>query len=414
MGAVSAPALVIPASLSDFPDSGDLTKFGPRAWNEPRLFEGGDDGEILTRDASSPTGASWAADVTVTKADVGLGSVENTALSTWAGSTALTVLGGSPAVDGVANHYRVSLAGLILDVNTDPLNANFSFNELVGLYTPTLGLGGVGHDNFFLGLHTGTHCTSGCGNLAIGHSALASIVDGIRNVSIGWDTHLHQVSGSWNVTIGVDAMRAGLGSNNVAIGDQAGLENSGSDNVIIGKAALDAIAASQYNVAVGEFALTSATSNRNTGIGYSTLSSAVAGADNTALGFQAGRLALGSGNVFLGFNAGNRETGGNKLYIDNNGGNSEANGRVQALIYGVFDVSVANQSVTINGALTVTGPTLSALNIIAAGAMVNRTKAGTPVDGDVTGAADGMVVVDTTASKIWVRIGGTWKGVAVA
>lgn len=44
-----------------------------------------------------------------------------------------------------------------------------------------------------------------------------------------------------------------------------------------------------------------------------------------------------------------------------------------------------------------------------------QTKAGTPVDGDITGgAADGDMVVDTTASKIWVRIGGTWKGVVVA
>lgn len=42
-----------------------------------------------------------------------------------------------------------------------------------------------------------------------------------------------------------------------------------------------------------------------------------------------------------------------------------------------------------------------------AGFLVTRTMAGTP-----TGAvADGAVVVDTTASKIWARIGGTWKSV---
>jgi len=44
----------------------------------------------------------------------------------------------------------------------------------------------------------------------------------------------------------------------------------------------------------------------------------------------------------------------------------------------------------------------SALNV--------QTKAGTPTDADiVAGAADGDVIIDVTASKIWVRIGGSWK-----
>ena len=39
-----------------------------------------------------------------------------------------------------------------------------------------------------------------------------------------------------------------------------------------------------------------------------------------------------------------------------------------------------------------------------------QTKAGTPTDADIAGgAADGDVIIDVTASKIWVRIGGTWK-----
>ena len=42
-----------------------------------------------------------------------------------------------------------------------------------------------------------------------------------------------------------------------------------------------------------------------------------------------------------------------------------------------------------------------------------QTKAGTPTDADIVGgAADGDVIIDTTASKIWVRIGGTWKQTA--
>lgn len=52
--------------------------------------------------------------------------------------------------------------------------------------------------------------------------------------------------------------------------------------------------------------------------------------------------------------------------------------------------------------------------IYVGGTLVNKTKAGTPTDADVTTPTDGMVIVDTTANKIWVRIGGAWKGVAVA
>jgi hypothetical protein len=51
------------------------------------------------------------------------------------------------------------------------------------------------------------------------------------------------------------------------------------------------------------------------------------------------------------------------------------------------------------------GTTLSGTNI--------QTKAGTPTDADIVGgAADGDTVIDTATSKIWVRIGGTWKATA--
>jgi hypothetical protein len=45
----------------------------------------------------------------------------------------------------------------------------------------------------------------------------------------------------------------------------------------------------------------------------------------------------------------------------------------------------------------------------------SRVKAGTPVDGDITGgAADGDIVADSTGVKLWIRVGGLWKGVVVA
>jgi hypothetical protein len=53
-------------------------------------------------------------------------------------------------------------------------------------------------------------------------------------------------------------------------------------------------------------------------------------------------------------------------------------------------------------------------NVFVASSLVSKVKAGTPTDADVTNAADGMMVLDSTNSKVWVRLGGAWKGVVVA
>jgi hypothetical protein len=49
------------------------------------------------------------------------------------------------------------------------------------------------------------------------------------------------------------------------------------------------------------------------------------------------------------------------------------------------------------------------------GGVATKVKAGTPVDGDFSATPpDGTLVADTTGNKIWVRVGGVWKGVTVA
>jgi hypothetical protein len=148
----ASDVLLKPAFVSPFLDGPDATKLQPSEWNAPRLFTGGVDGQILSRDAASATGATWIAapagtfaaltgkpttlagygitdgvltsdarlsdarvplahtqafsTITgtpttlagygipaVTKADVGLAAVENTALSTWAGSANVVTVG---------------------------------------------------------------------------------------------------------------------------------------------------------------------------------------------------------------------------------------------------------------------------------------------------------------------------------
>lgn len=48
------------------------------------------------------------------------------------------------------------------------------------------------------------------------------------------------------------------------------------------------------------------------------------------------------------------------------------------------------------------------------GGVAVKVKAGVPADGDFTNPVDGMLAVDSTDNKIYVRIGSAWKGVAVA
>lgn len=52
-------------------------------------------------------------------------------------------------------------------------------------------------------------------------------------------------------------------------------------------------------------------------------------------------------------------------------------------------------------------------NVYAAGGVATKVKAGVPTDADFINPVDGMFAVDSTDSKIYVRIGGVWKGVVV-
>jgi hypothetical protein len=47
--------------------------------------------------------------------------------------------------------------------------------------------------------------------------------------------------------------------------------------------------------------------------------------------------------------------------------------------------------------------------------LATKVKAGTPVDADWTVAPpDGTIVADSTGNKLWVRVGGVWKGATIA
>lgn len=147
----------------------------------------------------------------------------------------------------------------------------------------------------------------------------------------------------------------GLSGNNT-MSPGGGAVYLASGNVYIGANAGVATTTGYGNFLLGTDAGTKITTgNRCVGIGANgVLNANVSGAALTAIGSAAGYSCTGSSSVFIGNAAGYYETAGNKLFIDNDTRASEADGRLKALVYGVFAAATVNQYLTVNGNLTVT------------------------------------------------------------
>jgi len=333
----------IPSLFTSPKVSLDLTKFGPSHWNTVTallrgLFDGADaDGTVLTRSAASALGAAWQVPAAVTKASIGLGSVENTALSTWAGSANLTSLG----------PITVTPGAVLITTDVVTLKTGTGVSSGVEIRSAK-----AGTDNTFMGLATGSSTATGIDNTAFGHGSMAFLTTGLYNTACGQGPLWALTTGQNNVAVGVWALR-GLttGSSNTAVGFQALAVNDASNNTAVGSQAL-CLATAGFNTAVGyESGFNVAGGAQNTYIGSYGGSTNVSGNNNVAVGYLAGGLHLGSGNVFLGSSAGYFETGSNSLYVDNVTRASLADAKVKALVYGVFDAAVANQFLVVNGAL---------------------------------------------------------------
>jgi len=97
------------------------------------------------------------------------------------------------------------------------------------------------------------------------------------------------------------------GTGNVALGDQAGdaLITGGNYNVAIGNSALSGITTGDQNIAIGASALQIVTANANTAIGYNSAPVLTTGSVNTGLGGNTfSSLVTGSNNVAIGRDAG--------------------------------------------------------------------------------------------------------------
>jgi len=153
-----------------------------------------------------------------------------------------------------------------------------------------------------------------------------------------------------------------VGGSNTFVGESSGNGTmTGTGNLAMGNSSLASNTIGQTNIAFGFGSLFSNTiGSFNTVIG-SGLFFNTAGSNNTGLGNGALFNTTGSRNVGIGQDAGRFETGSDKLYIHNGlGVTNLANGATNSLIYGIFDVTAANQRLTINGNVGIGTPASSA------------------------------------------------------
>jgi hypothetical protein len=158
-------------------------------------------------------------------------------------------------------------------------------------------------------------------NVGVGYRTLHGLTTGYNNLAFGTQSSYHVTTGYMNMAFGNQSLYTCT---------------TGNQNVCIGEETLYELTTGQINVAIG----------RATGFLMTS------GVGNVLIGYGAGTsVTSGDYNICIGTNAGYYETGNLKLFIDCLSRASEADGRVSALIYGVMDASVANQTLSVNAAL---------------------------------------------------------------
>lgn len=180
--------------------------------------------------------------------------------------------------------------------------------------------------NLFAGYRVGNRTLGGTGN------------QGKFNVMFGGECGSVLTTGYGNTTLG---WRAGR------------LISSGSGNTAFGSECMYGVSTSNYNSAYGYQAFKQAVGTRNMVLGAFAVDHAVSVNECVCIGYESGSslgaVALNNGCVFIGNQSGFYETQQAKLFIDNVKRSDEADGRIKALIYGIFASTNAAQYLTVNG-----------------------------------------------------------------
>ncbi|MCI4435378.1 MAG: hypothetical protein JHC33_01025, partial [Ignisphaera sp.] len=175
-----------------------------------------------------------------------------------------------------------------------------------------------------LGLEAGSNITTGGGNTLLGAMAGVYIGAGSSNTCIGFDAGAAISSGTANICIGYQCMN-NVG-NPITGGHNIGMGWDTGGNIGTGASS---------NLAFGSYSLNGGTAG--------------AMSETVAIGYYAGNAFSSNQGIFLGSYAGNYETVTGTLIIDSINRGSQTNGRLNALIYGVVNVTPSSQILSLGG-----------------------------------------------------------------
>ena len=170
-------------------------------------------------------------------------------------------------------------------------------------------------------------------NVAIGNYTLDALTSADNNVAIGYNAGGAITTGGTNTLVGYEAgkdMTTQTGC--TFIGEQSGRANTASSNTALGRDTLYTNTNGQYNVAIGDGALTTMNDSGgtdeadfNVAIGYQACSNLTTGYKTNAIGYQAGNRGTTTNyNVLIGYACYGPQTGngGNNLIGGASGGSS--------------------------------------------------------------------------------------------
>lgn len=463
-----ADVLVKPAFQSTAPDSGDATKLGPAAWNAARLFSGGTAGQVVVRDLASTTGASWgtaggaAAWGAITgtlSAQTDLQAALDAKVSTTGTAATATALATARTINGVLfdGTGDLTIAASAATLTGLTLAANVLYSSLVAV-----------------GILAAPHMTApvvDSGGLTVTAGGLTVTAGGVTVAGTSAFTGAVNFSQSTRTltvfaTAGAGALLDGYTMQVVTAGKALNLATSNNlgDKLILGyydtggsqyRSAMDVACTNGFatlnllpaggTVAIGAALTVTGAATLNGGltvVGAASVSTTlavtgIATFSNTVNFSSASRtLALfstaGAGALLDGYTIG-MGTGGKTLNI------ATTSTFGDKVIIGYYDTGAATfrsafvincgnglqtlELMTAGGVarvgatgatdLVVAGGGAALATTATAGFLYASSCAGTP-----TGAPTGYtgtvpLVLDTTGSKLWARIGGTWKSVTL-
>lgn len=276
------------ADIANFPATGESAKIYV-ALDSNKTYRWSDSAYVATLSGAVDSVAGKTGVVTLTKADVGLGNVDNTSdVNKPVSSAQLTAINNRAPIShvgatGIAHgEATTSVAGFMPSIDKIKLN-KIIINEQVGLnipdgYSVAVGSFAMGSGNIDRSIAIGGYALNkgGRDNVAIGYRACSENVGGFQNVAIGTLSLRSNVSNSFNTAVGYGSAEYTVGANNVCVGVFAG-SNCGFDNVAIGNRALQYSYGSN-NIGIGNTSSGSTSGNNNIVIGQGTPVFAITGA----------------------------------------------------------------------------------------------------------------------------------------